>query len=350
MFTGRLADRFGHRKILIPAAIAFSLLAGASGLATGVGSLILIRALMGFAEGAYAPSSITATLDASSPERHGQNVGIQQTALPLFGLGIAPILVTQLLKVMPWHWIFAMVSLPGLVICFFTWKLLRDIPPGVAALHTETHDCASHKSHDVLRYRNVPLNVVGMLCWLTCLIVLSALLPNYLIDFLHLSLQQMGFVLSAIGAGGTLGSLTMPALSDRIGRKPVMVLCVLGAFVSLYLLSRTGPNPALLFAFLMATIFFVFSMIMLTRRTDQRRGRAGDIDDDGVRSGERHRRDFWRRIAPAVAGFVAKHFGIQYIMQLGMGALAIGLIVAVSLKETAPARLKTVATPAALSR
>ncbi|KDR27159.1 MFS transporter [Caballeronia zhejiangensis] len=336
MFTGNLADRIGHRKVLIPATVAFSLLAGAAGLAAGVGSLILIRALMGFAEGAYTPSSITATLDASSPTRHGLNVGIQQTALPLFGLGIAPILVTQLLKVMPWHWIFAMVSVPGLIVCYLTYRILRDTQPAAAVVHTETHDLAKHKWHEVLRYRNVPLNVVGMLCWLTCLIVLSALLPNYLTDYLHLGLEQMGFVLSAIGAGGALGSLTMPALSDRLGRKPVMIICVVGAFTALYSLSRTGAEPLLLFVLLTTTIFFVFSMITLT---------VGPISAESVPAtlmttasglvigiGE----IFGGGVAPAVAGYVAKHFGIQYIMHLGLGAL----VVALSLKETAPARLK----------
>ncbi|CAH2894437.1 MAG: hypothetical protein PCALPYG88_0695 [uncultured Paraburkholderia sp.] len=126
MFMGNLSDRIGHRKVIIPAMIAFSLLAGLSGLASGVGSLLVIRALMGFSEGAYTPASIVATLDASKPTRHGLNIGIQQTAMPLFGLGIAPIVVTQLLKFVPWHWIFAMVSIPGLIVAYLGHKVLRN--------------------------------------------------------------------------------------------------------------------------------------------------------------------------------------------------------------------------------
>ncbi|MBY4866062.1 MFS transporter [Burkholderia anthina] len=344
LVTGNLSDRFGHRKVIIPAMLAFSLLACASGLAWGVGSLMAIRAVMGFAEGAYTPSSITATLEASDPVRHGRNVGIQQAALPLLGLGIAPIVVTQLMRIVPWHWIFAMVALPGLIVCMLTWKVLRDTSAERAAAHTDAGDADSHRWRDVLRYRNVPLCFVGMLCWLTCLIVLSALLPNYLTDYLHLGLQQMGFVLSATGIGGTLGGIAMPALSDRIGRRPVMVLSVIGAFVSLWAFSLTGADPVALFAGLLATIFFVFAMITLT---------VGPISAEAVPAqlmttasglvigvGE----IFGGGIAPSVAGYVAKHFGIQYIMQLGMGALVLGLIVALSLKETAPARLaRTVA-------
>lgn len=336
ILMGSLSDRLGHRKVIIPAIIVFSLLAGLSGMATSITTLLLIRAMMGFAEGAYTPASIVATLDASKPARQGRNIGIQQMALPLFGLGIAPILVTQLLKVVEWHWIFAVVSIPGLLIAYLLYRVLRVTSPTVAAQHTVTHDAADHKWSDVFRYRNIPLNMVGMLCWLTCLIVLSALLPSYLIDYLHLSLEQMGYVLSAIGLGGTAGTLIMPALSDRYGRKPVMIACVLGAAMGLYFLAHTGAEPARLFLAVGATIFFVFSMICLT---------VGPISAESVPAklmstasgivigtGE----IFGGGIAPIIAGYVAKTYGIQYIMHLAGIALAIGLVVSLSLKETAP--------------
>jgi MFS family permease len=336
MFMGNLSDRVGHRRVIIPAIIVFSLLAGLSGLATGVGSLILIRAVMGFAEGAYTPASIIATLDASKPTRHGRNIGIQQMALPLFGLGIAPIFVTQLLKVLPWHWIFAVVSIPGLLVAYLMLKVLRNTQPTVAVLH----DAATHTWTDVFGYRNIPLNIVGMLCWLTCLVVLSALFPSYLIDYLHLSMQQMGYVLSAIGFGGTLGTLLMPALSDKLGRKPVMICSVIGAAVFLFLLMHTGANPTLLFIYLTLTLLFIFSMITLT---------VGPLSAESVPVklmstasglvvgiGE----VFGGGFAPALAGYIAKHFGIQYIMHLGLAALAVGFVVALSLKETAPSRTR----------
>lgn len=340
MFMGNLSDRLGHRRVIIPAIIVFSLLAGLSGLATGVGSLMVIRALMGLAEGAYTPASIVATIDASKPSRQGRNVGIQQAALPLFGLGIAPILVTQLLKVMPWHWIFAMVSVPGLLIAYLLYRGLRNPDPTAAAQHTATHDAAPHRWSEVFKYRNIPLNMIGMLCWLTNLVVLSALLPSYLIDFLHLSLEQMGYVLSAIGFGGTLGTLVMPALSDRIGRKPVMIVSVIGAAAGLYVLMHTGAEPARLFASLAVTLFFVFSMICLT---------VGPISAESVPAtlmstasgivigtGE----IFGGGIAPVIAGYVAQHYGIEYVLHLAAIALAVGLVVALLLKETAPAKLR----------
>ena len=51
-----------------------------------------------------------------------------------------------------------------------------------------------------------------MFCMLTCLFVSSVLLPNYLTDYLHMGMQQMGFVMSAIGFGGFCAMMVMPAV------------------------------------------------------------------------------------------------------------------------------------------
>ncbi len=57
-------------------------------------------------------------------------------------------------------------------------KVLRNTRASAAAVHTTTHDAVWHKWTDVFHYRNMPLNIFGMLCWLTCLVVLSALFPS----------------------------------------------------------------------------------------------------------------------------------------------------------------------------
>ena len=98
LVMGNLSDRIGHRPVLVGSLVVFSLLIGGSGLAVGLGGLILVRAMMGFADGAYTPASIAATVAASPPERHGTNVGLQQTMLVLFGLGLSPLIVGFLLR------------------------------------------------------------------------------------------------------------------------------------------------------------------------------------------------------------------------------------------------------------
>jgi predicted MFS family arabinose efflux permease len=336
IFMGNLSDKLGHRKVIIPAIIIFSLLAGLSGLATSVFMLIMIRSAMGFAEGAYTPSSIVATIDASKPERQGRNMGIQQAASPFFGLGIAPILVTQLLKVVEWHWVFAIVSIPGLIVAALLYFHLRDTPKSVATQHTTNHDLSDHKWSDVFVYRNIRINLIAMLCWLTALVVLSALLPNYLIDYLGLSIEQMGYVLSAIGFGGTLGTITMPALSDYLGRRTVAIISSLCAATFLYLFMSTDANTIKLFTYLALTLFFVFGLITLTVGPTSVEAVPAKLmaTASGVVIGVGE--IFGGGIAPIIAGTVATNFGIQYIMHLAMGALILGFLCVCFLKETAP--------------
>lgn len=337
IFMGRLSDRIGRRKVIIPAVIVFSLLAGFSGLASGVGGLLLIRAVMGVAEGAFTPTSIAATAEASHPSRLGMNIGIQQAFFPLLGLGLAPIIATQLLLVVPsWRWVFVLVSVPGFLLAWALYKVLRE-PVAQRPASEPAHSIGSDWLA-ALRYRNVLLNLVGMFCMLTSLFVSSVMLPNYLTDYLHLGMQQMGFVMSAIGFGGFCGMVLMPTLSDRLGRKPVALISCVATGVALWLMIHTGAEPMKLFLLLFATTFFNFSMICMI---------VGPLTSESVPPalistatglvvgiGE----VFGGGVAPALAGYIAQHYGIEKTLYLALSGVVLGLLVAACLRETAPAR------------
>jgi predicted MFS family arabinose efflux permease len=344
LFMGNLSDRIGRRKVLVGSLLVFSLLIGTSSLAAGFAALVLVRVLMGFADGAYTPASILATIEASPPERHGRNLGIQQMMTPLLGLGIAPIVVTQLLQVMDWRWIFPMVVLPGFVVAWFTWRWIDDAPgmPEPRAKRVAPPFAWSDYAA-VLRERNIRLLTIGMLCWLTCLVITSAFLPSYLLDHLHLGSLQMGGVMSAIGLGATCGTFVLPWMSDRIGRRPVMLLCTVGAFVALVMLSRTGADVTVLFVWLFLTHFFNFALIALT---------VGPVCAESappalmatasgvvIAVGE----IFGGGIAPAVGGFSVAHFGIHHLLWLPMAAMVVGFVVSLLIRETAPRVLERVA-------
>jgi MFS family permease len=340
IFMGRLSDRIGRRKVLIPAVLLFSLLAGVSGLAGGVGMLLLIRAVMGISEGAFTPTAIAATSEASHPSRMGMNIGIQQAFFPILGLGVAPIIATQLLLVLPsWRWVFLIVSLPGFVLAWFLYRYLKETraPQAVAA-----EDAQNGNWLAALRYRNVPLNIIGMFCMLTSLFVVSVMMPNYLTDYLKLSVQQMGFVMSAIGLGGFLGQLIMPALSDRIGRKTVVIISFLATGLSLWLMIHTGAEPVKLFMLLFLTTFFNFSMICMTvgPLTSESVPRALTSTATGLVVGIGE--IFGGGVAPAIAGFIAQNHGIENTLYLALGGVGLGLVVALALKETASGRQRGV--------
>jgi MFS family permease len=336
--AGRYSDRIGRRKVVIPAVVVFSTLAGLTGLAGGIATLLIIRSVMGVAEGAYTPTSIAATAEASKPSRVGMNVGIQQLTAPLIGMGLAPVLATQLLHLVPsWRWIFIIVSVPGFILAWKMARIMRDTHAGAADGEP------AHRWSEVLGYRNIVLNTVGQFCWLTCLIVLSAMMPNYLTDYLHLSLDQMGLVMSAFGIGGAIGMFFLPALSDRIGRKPVLLMALAVELPALLLLINTGADPASLFGLIFiisctnagAVVITVGPLTaesvphsLISTATGVVVG-LGEIVGGGI--------------APAIAGAVAQAHGIQTILYIGTGGIVAGFFVALAMRETLPRRVAAAA-------
>src|SRR5262249_27107696 len=159
---------------------------------------ILVRVVMGFADGAYTPVSIAGTLEASAPQRSGRNIGIQQTMMPLFGLGLSPLFVAFALKYIEWRYVFLVFVLPGLLLAWAVWRVM---PAQEATRTAASRRNAWADWRSVLGYHNVRIAALLMLCWLTCLITTSAFLPNYLIDFVKLPADRMGVVMSAIGLG-----------------------------------------------------------------------------------------------------------------------------------------------------
>ena len=99
IFSGRLGDKLGHRKVVIPAIFLFSIASFLSGLASTVFALISIRVLMGLTEGMYTPTSFAAVAAAARPDRRGFLQGLQQCGFALFGLALAPLIAGYLLTV-----------------------------------------------------------------------------------------------------------------------------------------------------------------------------------------------------------------------------------------------------------
>lgn len=336
---GSLSDRLGRRNVLVPAVVFFSLMSALSGMATGLVSLLLVRVIMGVAEGAVAPTGVAVVVEASHPQRRGVNNGFFQCAIALFGLGIAPIMATQLLLVTDWRHVFMIAGIPGLIVAAFLWKIVREPHQlaGAAPAGTVRPPMLS-----IFKHRNIPLSMLALLCAMVGIFVLSAFIPVYLADYLKLELTDRGIVSSAIGFGGAIGQFAIPAVSDYIGRRMATVLSFVISAVFLWFFIHTGAgNNVQLFVLLFGVTLFNFGALAIL---------AGPIPAEAappgliataagvvIGAGE----IFGGGFAPMIAGGVAESRGIQYTLWLTMGGLIAGLFVSLFLQETAPRKLRT---------
>jgi MFS family permease len=344
IFSGLLSDKIGHRKVLIPAILLFSLMSGLSGLANGMASLIFIRALMGVMEGAYCPTSFTAVAAASRPARRGFNQGLQQSGFALLGLGLGPIVATQLLAVVPsWRWVFWIVAIPGFVVgalLFFVLREPRDTQGGELIGAGAGQQGARWSA--VLRSRNIVLSMLALFGAMSCVFVLSAMVPSYLVDYLGLTAAQTGFVVSALGFGGFFGQFGVPGLSDVFGRKPIAILGFAGSAISVWLLAGIGADPTMLFITLFVVSFFCLGNVaLITGPIATEAAPVGLVSSAigiVVGSGE----IFGGGVAPSIAGYIAQNYGIQNVLFVALSGVVFGCVVCLFLKETAP-RLRAVA-------
>jgi predicted MFS family arabinose efflux permease len=331
---GGLSDRLGRRRVLVPAIFAFSLLSGLSGYASTLVGLISIRAIMGISEGSFCPTSFAATNDASKPSRRGFNMGLQQSTFPLFGLALGPIIATQLLQIMSWRRIFVLVAIPGIILAALLWSTIRE--PVSAAVKT-TGNRASVL--EVFKRRNVVLGMLALLCAMSGIFTISAMVPSYLIDYVKLSTAQMGYVTSAIGFGGFLGQLGLPGVSDIVGRKSVAILGFLIGAIFIYAFAHGGNSPTTLFVLLFVACFFCFGLLgLITGPIAAEAAPIGLVSSTTgiiVGSGE----IFGGGIAPIIAGGIAQRFGIQHTLTMALAGLLLGVLVSLFLRETAPRKL-----------
>jgi predicted MFS family arabinose efflux permease len=300
-------------------------------------SLLIIRSVMGLAEGPVASTGVAVAVEASHPSRRGLNNGVFQCMISLFGLALGPLIATQLLQVTGWRNVFMIVGIPGLIVAAAMFFIVRE----PAIVRTSSGTPAPRPSFgELFAHRNVPLAMLTLMCAMTGIFVQAAMMPNYLQDYLKLSTADMGFVTSAIGFGGCIGQFGLPAISDIIGRKPATLLSFVVAAIFLYLFAQTGAESlTTLFGLLFVAALFNFAALAILAGPVAAEaapiGMVASVAGLVIGAGE----IFGGGVAPAIAGRIAQATGIQNTLLFAIGGQVLGIVLSLMLKETAPRKV-----------
>lgn len=338
-FFGALSDRYGRRVILVPAVFAFSLLSWISGLAQNFEQLLIIRGLMGIAEGPTW-SIMTALIEESSPpSRRGRNVGLVVSAAALVGLAVAPVLSTQVAARWGWRLAFFVAGLPGILMGILLRKYVRE-PERQLREKNEATTVAGYIS--LLKYRNIWLCCAAAAGFMSWLFLTNVFAPLYITEVAKQQATTGGFLLGASGLGSFFIGVAFPALSDRVGRKPIMMLLALMAcIVPLALLVPRLYEHI----WLLAGILFVMnsgqalaSLIMVLVPTESVPARyAATSIGLATLVGE----IFGATGAPLLGGAFAERYGLSVTLWMAAGGSTVILLAAIFLKKTSKPNLAT---------
>jgi MFS family permease len=332
-YVAGFSDRSGQRRnFLILSTLVFSLLSAATGFAFGLVYLFVLRLLLGIAEGPFLPILQSVMVPASSPHRRGFNIGFLQNVAPfLLGQLASPIVLTQLATSFNWRTTFFMTAIPGLLIIPFIHRLVPNRAETMAAAAVFP-DSLQRDTTKLFRVRNVMLCVVLAACTGTWILLNNTFLPLYLVKVSGYSATQMGFMMSLLGVGGCAASLVLPALSDRIGRKPVLIGgFALGLATPLGVLLAAHHPPVLMAAIAVGSCVLGCTPLTITI-----------VPADSV-----HSRSLARAIGltsassaivggvvmPTVAGRLADGYGLQVPIWITLGAVGVGIAVATALQK-----------------
>src|ERR1700682_3106322 len=256
---GAYSDRTGNRKnLLLITVVAFSLCSFASGLAVSFVTLFSIRLLMGLAEGPILPISQSLVAIESTAAKRGNNMGVMQNfGSNLLGSFVAPLVLVAIASNYNWRWAFYLSGVPGLIMALLIAKFVRQpaatITPARRAAPTAAPPAETSMGYgEMLQHRNMWLCMLMAIFMVAWMVLGWAFLPLFYTEVRHISYGQMSVLMSVLGLSAAFFSFVVPALSDRFGRRPVIVIFnFIGLLVPLHALHFRGP------LFVLGTLIFI---------------------------------------------------------------------------------------------
>lgn len=225
---GIMGDRVGRRPAML---LSFAMIGAASlGVALVPGydrigwwapaMVLVLRLLQGFALGGEVGASSAFLAEAARPERRGLTVSFQfvgqngaTLVAGLVGTALASVLSAGQLA--DWGWRLALAL--GVLIVPVGLRLRGSLP------ETLERDAAFLPAPPVAAYRRVAIVAFLTLLANTICTYVSNYMTTYATTTLKLPADVAFGATVAVGLGGVTGALAAGALSDRIGRRPVMI-------------------------------------------------------------------------------------------------------------------------------
>ncbi|CAH2900769.1 MAG: Putative transport protein [uncultured Paraburkholderia sp.] len=279
---GVLSDKVGAKRVFGTAMGVWSLFCGATALATGIGSLIVLRVLFGMGEGPFSSSNSKMVNNWFPRKEVASAIGVISSGTPLGGALAGPVVGFMAVQ-FGWRWAFVAIMLLGLLWLVFwaatttehpqqnsrvTSDEMQLILAGQADEHALAHSADGSKlglGH-FLRKPIILATAFAFFSYNYVLFFFLSWFPTYLTEAHHLSLHDMSiatvipWVLGSIGlaAGGFISDLILRLTGKPLlSRKIVLGTCLGAAAVCVALAGRVASTESAV-ALMSVSIFFLY--------------------------------------------------------------------------------------------
>jgi MFS family permease len=231
--AGRLADKIGSKIVLITG---LSLLAFGFVAAGITGNSLMFFCFLGVTGLGYGftPPSLYALMSDLLPDHRGLGTSLVSVA---YGIGgaVGAILASRIIGVSGWRAAFVTVGAIAAVDTVLQLYWIRDTHPGRVAGHTGSAREAITRPLLTLALAEF---IGGSVFWSS-----AAWTPTLLRTGKALTLKETGMVMSVLSMANMIGSFSLGSLSDKFGRKLVIVLSAFPAAAAAFLVFYWLNSP-----------------------------------------------------------------------------------------------------------
>lgn len=226
--AGRLADKIGRKTVLLAGLSLLSLGFSGAGISSNRLLHFLSLGVTGIGYGFTAPS-LYAIMSDLLPHRRGLGASLVSVS---YGTGgaVGAVLASRVTVAFGWRVAFATVGVIAAADMLLQFFWLRNFRSTRSATHTGSFRQALSLSILILALAEF---LGGSVFWSS-----AAWAPTLFRTAKSLTLQETGWVMSILSIANMLGSFSLGSLSDRLGRRRVIVLsafpAALAAFVVFY--------------------------------------------------------------------------------------------------------------------
>ncbi|HEX4411177.1 MAG TPA: MFS transporter [Xanthobacteraceae bacterium] len=217
---GRAADRFGRRPTLMVDVLLYSVIELASGLAPNLIVLLILRAIFGIAMGGEWGVGASLTMESIPPKARGLVSGLLQSGYPA-GYFLASIVYGLFFQYIGWRGMFMVGVIPAILV-FYIRRSVPESPswrPATPASNTFTI---------VRKYWRLGIYAVLLM---TAFNFFSHgtqdIYPTFLQVQHKMSPHEVSLIAVIYNIGAIIGGLSFGAMSERFGRRRMIIIASL---------------------------------------------------------------------------------------------------------------------------